>query len=772
MKSWRRMKAQLAYKREKKKKKESVAVPEFSGFCLISIALLGLFCTLWPRHSGVAGAYTARAMIRGLGQASYLLWFLLGYRGVRLLVNREDRRPWRYLLVDGLLVTSFTAFITSFGILLLDLNPGGILGKTLFGLLSDMFGRWGGFFISGFAVGALVMWRSGRRPRDVIAWLTTHLSHDWNEWREARAKEKVRAAAEIPKKKPLPKVLPAPAARSGGDVAVLEKPLVRKPESTPFVKPTPPVVSIPAFALPARAASQKAAASAAPVPAPESAGTPDLPEIPYTLPGLELLTVPDRKPQTIKEEDLLASAQHLEKTLADFGVQGKVVEIHPGPIITRFDFTPAPGIKVQTVASLSNDIAMAMKALSVRILAPIPGKNAVGIELPNPNRQVVRLREIFESNEFQNHRSKIAIGLGKDAEGIPIIGDLSTMPHLLIAGSTGSGKSVCIHALIMSILFRATPQEVKLLLIDPKRLELPLYNGIPYLFDPNQNPDDVRVITDPKEAAKALEGMAKVMDHRFKKFASVMARDITHYNEKMASEGRPPEPHIVVIIDELADLMAVSAKEVEGSIQRITQMARAVGIHMVLATQRPSVDVITGVIKANLPSRIAFRVASQTDSRVILDSMGAESLLGQGDMLYLPPGAAKPIRLQCGLVSNREVQEISDYARAQGKPSYERIMTPTSSASAGASSQGDREELDDLQQALMLVLERKRVSQDLLKAHFGSSAKATDLLSILEVKGFIEKPEGTNRWTIYFDRINGYLSQIHSSSQQQDPVES
>ncbi len=484
---------------------------------------------------------------------------------------------------------------------------------------------------------------------------------------------------------------------------------------------------------------------------------------PFNKPPLELLTVGDRNPVMAKEEDLLAGAQHLEKTLADFGVQGKVVEIHPGPIITRFDFTPAPGIKVQAVANLANDIALAMKAMSVRVVAPIPGKAAVGIELPNPKRAIVRFREVIETAEFQNHPSKLAVGLGKDAEGNPVIADLASMPHLLIAGSTGAGKSVCIHALVMSLMYRSTPDEVKILMIDPKRLELPLYNGIPYLFDPNQDPDNCRVITDPKEAAKALEGVIKVMDHRFKKFASVMARDIAHYNDKMAAEGSAPEAYLVIIIDELADLMAVAAKEVEISIQRLTQMARAVGIHLVLATQRPSVDVITGVIKANLPARIAFRVASQTDSRVILDTMGAESLLGQGDMLFLPPGAPKPARLQCGLVTTKEVQTSSDFVRAQGAPSYERIMTPTASARNADGSEGG-EELDDIQQALMLVLERKRVSQDLLKAHFGSSARATDLLSQLEIKGFIAKPEGTNRWTIYFDRIDAYLGQIRSQT--------
>jgi len=742
--NWRRLRSRIAYRREKAKTKERHS-PEFAGFCLSAVSLLGFFCTIWPRHSGVAGAMLARGVLRAFGQGSYLLWFLVGYRGIRLISHREERRPWRYVLVDGLLVVSACALLTCFGTIFLDKNPGGYSGKFAAQLFGQLFGRWGGLFISSVVLIAALLWRSGTRPGHLAQWFWQRLINDWREWRQAVQIQKSKAPDPLVKK-PMPKVM----------------------KEVPGIRSAPPVVknAVPQPALPPSEGRGESRTSR-PLrermreAAEEGSSVTDLP--PFNKPPLELLTAGDRNPVMAKEEDLLVSAQHLEKTLADFGVQGKVVEIHPGPIITRFDFTPAPGIKVQAVANLANDIALAMKAMSVRVVAPIPGKSAVGIELPNPKRAIVRFREVIETQEFQNHPSKLVVGLGKDAEGNPIVADLASMPHLLIAGSTGAGKSVCIHALVMSLMYRATPQEVKMLMIDPKRLELPLYNGIPYLFDPNQNPENCRVITDPKEASKALEGVIKVMDHRFKKFASVMARDIGHYNEKMTAEGGVPEAYIVVIIDELADLMAVAAKEVEVSIQRLAQMARAVGIHLVLATQRPSVDVITGVIKANLPARIAFRVASQTDSRVILDTMGAESLLGQGDMLFLPPGAPKPSRLQCGLVTTQEVQIVADFVKAQGAPSYERVMIPTSSARNADGSEGG-EELDDIQQALMLVLERKRVSQDLLKAHFGSSARATDLLSQLEIKGFIEKPEGTNRWTIYFDRIDAYLGQIRTQS--------
>jgi DNA segregation ATPase FtsK/SpoIIIE, S-DNA-T family len=735
MMNWRRLKAKIAYRREKMKERSS---PEFSGFCLAAIGLLGVYCTVWPKHAGVAGAMLARGTLRAFGQGSYLLWALVGYRGIRLILHREDRRPWRYILVDGLLVLAACALLTSFGSVFLDKNYGGYSGKFASQFFVNLFGRWGGLFISSVILVAVAMWRSGRRPGELARWAWQRLVNDWREWQQAIHIQKAKAQ-EPREQKPMPKVMPKIAGTNGDG----------KPATV--VSPAP-------FAKAALLRSKPHS-----IPLPRGEGDRRTGEAgPFSKPPLELLTAGERHPVMTREEDLLASAQHLEKTLADFGVEGKVVEIHPGPIITRFDFTPAPGIKVQAVANLANDIALAMKAMSVRVVAPIPGKSAVGIELPNVKRAVVRLREVLESPDFQNHASKLALGLGQDAEGHPVVADLASMPHLLIAGSTGAGKSVCIHAIIMSLMFRATPREVKMVLIDPKRLELPLYNGIPYLFDPNQNPENCRVITDPKEASKALEGVIKVMDHRFKKFAGAMARDISHYNEKMVAEGGEPEPYIIVIIDELADLMAVAAKEVEISIQRLTQMARAVGIHLVLATQRPSVDVITGVIKANLPARIAFRVSSQTDSRVILDTMGAESLLGQGDLLFLPPGAPKPSRLQCGLVTTREVQTVADFVRAQGEPSYERVLSPIERAH-GQDGQTS-EELDDLQQALMLVLERKRVSQDLLKAHFGSSARATDLLSQLEIKGFIEKPEGTNRWTIYFDRIDVYLGQIKSQS--------
>jgi S-DNA-T family DNA segregation ATPase FtsK/SpoIIIE len=331
------------------------------------------------------------------------------------------------------------------------------------------------------------------------------------------------------------------------------------------------------------------------------------------------------------------------------------------------------------------------------------------------------------------------------------------MPHLLIAGATGAGKSVCVHALISSILYRMGPDQVKFTLIDPKRLELPSYSQIPHLYDPRVPPANAEVITNSKQAAKALIRLVKVMEYRYDQFAKANVRNIESYNEKQKAKGLPPEYYLVVIIDELADLMITSPKEVEDSVQRLAQMARAVGIHLVLATQRPSVDVITGVIKANLPARIALRVASSTDSRVIIDTIGADCLLGKGDMLFLPPAQPDPIRIQGAYVSEKEVENLVNHVKQYGMPNYADLF---SSGSALEFAVEDKKEMKDLLEALKLVLERRRVSQDLLKAHFGSSARATNILSLMEVKQFIVKPEGTNRWEINFDMIEEFLGKV------------
>ncbi|MDD5476036.1 MAG: DNA translocase FtsK 4TM domain-containing protein, partial [Syntrophales bacterium] len=390
------------------------------------------------------------------------------------------------------------------------------------------------------------------------------------------------------------------------------------------------------------------------------------------LPPITLLDKIDAQDRTIKKESLIMNARLLEKKLADFGVEGKVVEIKPGPVITMYELEPASGVKINRITNLSDDLALAMKAQSVRIIAPIPGKAAVGIEIPNQGREDVHLRGVIDTEAFQESKLKLPIALGQDIVGNPVLADLAKMPHLLIAGTTGSGKSVSLNAMICSILFKARPEDVKFLMIDPKRLELSAYEGVPHLLHP--------VVVNPKKAAQVLKWAIEEMERRYELISREGAKSIDKYNrvvekrkaaaslQKKESDAKPPPegdgenleklPYIIIVIDELADLMMVAQRNVESSLARLAQMARAAGIHLILATQRPSVDVITGVIKANFPTRISFQVSSKVDSRTILDQLGAEKLLGAGDMLFIPPGTSTLVRIHGAFVSDREIGNV------------------------------------------------------------------------------------------------------------------
>lgn len=377
---------------------------------------------------------------------------------------------------------------------------------------------------------------------------------------------------------------------------------------------------------------------------------PPIPELDFKAEFLKLLAEPTHR-REVDKEILKREAEILTNRLAEFDVSGKVVGIESGPVISRFELEPAPGVKVNRISNLENDLALALKATHVRIVAPIPGKSAVGIEVPNRERGLVYLKDCLMDPGFENNPSPLAIVLGQDITGLPVADDISAMPHMLVAGTTGSGKSVCINTIIASMLYHATHQEVRFLMIDPKRLELPMYNPIPHMLR--------RAVTEPKDAVNELEKLVGIMEARYRDFARENVRDIDGYNEKIRKKGGDVKPYIVIIVDELADLMLTAPGEIEENITRLAQMSRAVGIHLVLATQRPSVDVITGLIKANFPCRIAFQVASKTDSRTILDMNGAESLLGRGDMLFLPPGTGTPMRLHGAYVSTEEVSGVS-----------------------------------------------------------------------------------------------------------------
>jgi len=457
--------------------------------------------------------------------------------------------------------------------------------------------------------------------------------------------------------------------------------------------------------------------------------------MPYTFPPINLLkSLTSKKSLKPNDKDVLSNAKILEETLASFGISAKVVQVSKGPAITRYELQPAPGIKVSRIVSLSDDIALSLAAQSVRIEAPIPGKAAIGIEIPNDDITPVLLKEVLESEEFSIAESKLVIGLGKDIAGNNIITDLARMPHLLIAGATGSGKSVCINSLIISILYKASPDEVKMLMIDPKVVELNHYNGIPHLLVP--------VVTDPRKAAGALNWVVQEMTIRYKMFAEKGARDLERYNV-LHENNADRLPQILVIIDELADLMMVAPGEVEDAICRLAQMARAAGIHLIIATQRPSVDVITGVIKANIPSRISFAVSSHIDSRTILDMGGAEKLVGRGDMLFYPVGLNKPIRIQGAFVSEKEVESVVNYIRSpNSQPQYNEAAIDDINASIVVDTSKGSDEL--LPQAIEIALDMEQISISMIQRRLRVGySRAARLIDEMEARGIISGADGS-----------------------------
>ncbi|RAP76202.1 FtsK/SpoIIIE family DNA translocase [Paenibacillus montanisoli] len=456
-------------------------------------------------------------------------------------------------------------------------------------------------------------------------------------------------------------------------------------------------------------------------------------EKPYVLPSLVLLQKPSGSGKNGEAADSMESRRKLEATLESFGVRAKVLDVVRGPAVTRYEVQPATGVKVSRIVGLTDDIALALAAKDVRMEAPIPGKSAIGIEVPNTEVSVVTMREVMETPSFQNASSKLSIAFGRDISGQPIVGNLAKMPHLLVAGATGSGKSVCINGIITSILYKARPDEVKLLMIDPKMVELNMYNGIPHLLAP--------VVTDPRRASLALKKIVVEMEKRYELFSKSGTRNIEGYNTLMADNPAAVLPYIVVIVDELADLMMVAANDVEDSICRLAQMARASGIHLIIATQRPSVDVITGVIKANIPSRIAFAVSSQVDSRTILDVVGAEKLLGRGDMLFLPVGMSKPIRVQQAFLSDQEVESVVAYARGQGEAEYKEDLVPEIDDTVSE----NEEVLDELyDQAVRIVLEAKQASVSLLQRRMRIGyTRAARLIDQMEARSIVGPYEGS-----------------------------
>ncbi|HZP38009.1 MAG TPA: DNA translocase FtsK [Methylomirabilota bacterium] len=450
----------------------------------------------------------------------------------------------------------------------------------------------------------------------------------------------------------------------------------------------------------------------------------------FKLPPVGLLSAPPASALSRTREELETNAQTLKRKLRDFGVDGHIVQASPGPVITSYEFEPASGVKVSQVVNLADDLALAMKVAAVRIVGPIPGRGTVAVEVPNPETATVYLREILVSQEFVSSKGRLPLALGKDTTGNAVVADLATMPHLLIAGSTGSGKSVGLNTMICSLLYKATPADVRFLLIDPKRLELGVYEKIPHLLAP--------VVTDAKEASARLKWIVGKMDARYKQLQAKAVRNIEGYNKEVPPEERLP--YWVVVVDELADLMMVSAGEVQNSLIRLAQIARAVGIHLIVATQRPSVDVVTGLIKANFPTRIAFQVASKVDSRTVLDANGAEQLLGRGDMIFVPPGASRPMRVHGSWVSDKEVKAICEFLRTQGSAVYEHVELPAEEAAGG----GGGEDRDDVYwDAVNLVIAQRAASISFLQRRLGLGyPKAARFIDMMEQDRIIGPGQG------------------------------
>lgn len=706
--------------------------------------------------AGRVGAFLAEVSYQLFGYASYIMPAIVAVAGWHFFWCRTLEAAYTKLVAALVLATGTGAFL-SLALGRIDIGDrqfraGGFLGDLVAGWMSDYFSRTGAIIVvvtlvfvaiilaTQFSFGrlfALVFERlQAAARRGVEAYrLKREERRREQQRREVIAKhakkgtvspEVLRAAEKPPKPEPAP-------ARPRSAAAAAEGPS-RAAERAPEPRMTPPVVQ-------KRPAPPET--PPLPLPDPEPIGRAPIERRlgGFTLPPAALLD-PAKAERKIDERELMESARLLEEKCREFSVEGAVVQIHPGPVVTTFEFKPDAGVKYSKVTGLADDLCLAMQAESV-LIERIPGKSTVGIQIPNPNREAISLRELLESELYQRSTSKLTFALGKTIHGEPYVADLATMPHLLIAGSTGTGKSVGLNAMITSILFRATPDDVRMIMIDPKRLELGMYEDIPHLMTP--------VVVDPKKASNALRWAVREMEERYKTLAAFGVRNIEQYNRNVRAmlehkdaefEGEPPKPlpFIVVIVDELADLMMVAGNEVEESIARLAQMARAVGIHLILATQRPSVDVITGLIKANLPSRMSFRVASKIDSRTILDQNGAEQLLGKGDMLYLPPASSRCIRLHGPYISEQESARLASFLRKQGKPTYDESIT----AEESKTRDGIEMEKDELyDEAARLVVQSGQVSISYLqrKMRIGFS-RAARLVDMMEADGLVSPATG------------------------------
>jgi len=737
-------------------------ISEFLGVALFALALIWLialvtyeptdpvwFFTTGALHPpanfvGRVGAFLSELSFQLLGYAAYLLPGVIAWAGWYYFWCQPFEAIYTKAIGSGLFVGCSSSFLSlvfgSTDVAGKTFDAGGSLGAWLGAWFAEYLNRTGSIIVlltlmvlavilsTQFSFGRMFA-SASQGSRDLSARGVGFV----RAWLEDRRKQKARreVVAKHTKK-----------AAAAASTMAKEEPTEEEAAAEPA---TPPVV-----------ATKRASPIAPPLPLPEPQKTPRR-QGAFTLPPLSLLD-PAKAEQKIDERELMESARQLAEKCREFAVEGQVAQIHPGPVVTTFEFKPEAGVKYSRITSLADDLCLAMQAESV-LIDRIPGKSTVGIQIPNPNREAISLRELLQSESYERSSSKLTLALGKTIHGEPYVTDLATMPHLLIAGSTGTGKSVGLNAMLTSILYRATPDDVRLIMIDPKRLELGMYEEIPHLLTP--------VVVDPKKAANALRWAVREMEERYKTLAAEGVRNIDQYNRniKMVLEetgnkdpdAPKPLPFVVVVIDELADLMMVASNEVEESIARLAQMARAVGIHLILATQRPSVDVITGLIKANLPSRISFRVSSKVDSRTILDGNGAEQLLGKGDMLFLPPASSRCIRLHGPYISEQESARLASFLRKQGKPIFDESITAGDEKAGPDGVQFEKDDLYD--EAARIVVSSGQASSSYLqrKLRIGFS-RAARLVDMMEAEGLVSPGAGGKPREVLVDR--GYFEEV------------
>lgn len=695
-------------------------------------------------YIGIAGAYSAWLVFKLIGYSGFLMPLLFIVWGIGILAERFEQKPILRFLGIILLFCSSSAFLSLTGSAdqVVSVERGGILGLFLSKVLSGYFGSAGGYIITAiFGILALLV-ATDFLIVPLVSFLFSRIWDILENLRKSRQQKAVTAKREQLETRPRlrPAVKVEKRELRTEDLELRDRKEIKEEKET---EKTAPRVILPK-----------------PKPAPKP-----IPKKPvniearvvgdYKLPTLDLLDASPPESEKILGEDLATNAGILEDTLRDFGIETKVVDVSKGPVITRYELQPAPGVKVNRITALSDDIALTMKAATVRIVAPIPGKSAVGIEVPNQSSSLVFLREVLESAEFQKKASKtkLAMALGKDISGKSVVADLGDMPHLLIAGTTGSGKTVCVNSLIMSMIFNATPDELKFIMIDPKMVELAIYNGLPHLLCP--------VVTDSKKASGVLEWVVNEMEERYKALAKITVRNIDAFNKK--SEDKLP--YIVVIIDELADIMLVAQQDVENAITRLAQLSRAVGIHIILATQRPSVDVVTGVIKANFPARISFKVASKVDSRTVLDMNGADKLLGKGDMLFLEPGNAKPIRAQGSLLTDTEIERVVNMIKAQRGPLYDDEIFEKQKKNVSGRGGFDKDEFFD--EAVKMVLETGQASVSMLQRRLRLGyTRAARIIDAMEEEGIVGPFRGSKTREIL---VSEYKSKEEPTDIEQDP---